>query len=401
MAGRIQTDLFGEEDAGARLSACRSHVRPSHFDPERIVLAKGALDSRERREFVERLCSLYQQAEQVLALDTPHNRVSVTGSAGSVGNEENAESDSTVRHARGKRTLAFGELKSSVRFSEEEGNACPNYWHFSPHGYCPYGCKYCYLAGTQGVWHSPTVKVYVNLPEMIEKMDRIARRLARPTAFYLGKLQDGLALDPLTGYSRILVPFFANHPYARQIVLTKSDAVENLLALRHNGRTILSWSLNPPEVAKAFEENVPTVAERIAAMCRCAEAGYPLRAVIMPIVPVPDWQRIYATFLARLLTDVPLSRLTLGGICIYDHARFLMERRLGRDNAISNAIGSAKSADGRARYGATRRAEIYCHLLGVVRDVRPDLDVALCLEEREVWESVGLMHNLGRCNCVL
>jgi cation diffusion facilitator CzcD-associated flavoprotein CzcO len=26
----------------------------------------------------------------------------------------------------------------------QEGNACPNYWHFSPYGFCPYDCEYCY-----------------------------------------------------------------------------------------------------------------------------------------------------------------------------------------------------------------------------------------------------------------
>jgi spore photoproduct lyase len=352
-------------------------------------LAKGSLASQERREFVERIHSLYPDAQRVLALDTSHNRFDL------------ATNDSVERHTRGKRTLVFGELKTAVRFSEEEGNTCPNYWHFSPYGYCPFGCKYCYLSGTQGVWHSPTVKVYVNLPEMLDRIDRTARRLGRPTAFYVGKLQDGLALDPLTGYSRLLVPFFADHPFARQILLTKSDAVDNLLPLRHGGRTILSWSLNPPEVAGAFEENTPTVAERIVAMRRCAAAGYPLRAVLMPIVPVPGWREIYERFLADLIVTVPLDRLTLGGICIYRNARALMERRLGSDNSISRAIGPARSEDGRARYGAEQRVAIYRHLLEVVRSTRPDLDVALCLEEPDVWRAVGLTDSIGRCNCVL
>lgn len=106
-------------------------------------------------------------------------------------------------HYRGKQTLVFGEHRSAVRLSEERGNTCPNYWSFSPYGFCPYECKYCYLAGTKGVSFSPTVKVFLNLPEMLGQIDRIAAQQGRPTGFYLGKLQDGLALDPLTGYSRI------------------------------------------------------------------------------------------------------------------------------------------------------------------------------------------------------
>jgi hypothetical protein len=56
------------------------------------------------------------------------------------------------------------------------------------------------LAGTPGVWFSPTVKIFLNLEEIVSEVDRTANQLGRPTAFYLGKLQDGLALEPLSGY---------------------------------------------------------------------------------------------------------------------------------------------------------------------------------------------------------
>jgi len=49
-------------------------------------------------------------------------------------------------------------------------------------------------------------------------------------------------------------------------MLTKSDNVENLVGLEHNGHTILSWSLNPPEVSEMFETNVPSISERISAI---------------------------------------------------------------------------------------------------------------------------------------
>ena len=107
---------------------------------------------------------------------------------------------------------------------------------------------------TPGVWFSPSVKIFLNLEEILAEVDRTATQLARPTAFYLGKLQDGLALEPLSGYARTMVPFFARHPYARMVILTKSADVENLLDLDHAGRTILSWTVNAPEVARQFRE---------------------------------------------------------------------------------------------------------------------------------------------------
>jgi spore photoproduct lyase len=365
-------------------------LRPQHFPVERVTMAEGSMDTPERRSFVERICALYPEVDRIEHLDVPHNRIDLD------------EKDPLRRQRSGKRTLVFGELGDAVRFSEEEGNTCPNYWHFSPYGYCPYGCKYCYLAGTRGVWFSPTVKIFVNLPEILAEIDRVACRLKQETAFYIGKLQDALALDPLTAYSTVLIPFFARHPYARQVLLTKSTHVERLLDLDHRGRTILSWSLNPPEVADVFEENVPTVYERISAMLRCAEGGYPVRAVIMPVIPVEGWEDAYTGFIRRLIETVPLSRLTFGGICIYRGARELMERKTSPDNVISEHMrASVRSDDGRLRYPPQLRASFYRLLIEAARDVRPDLDLALCLEEHEVWKALDLEHAVGRCNCVL
>jgi len=297
----------------------------------------------------------------------------------------------------------FGELESAVRFSEEKGNACPNYWHFSPYGFCPYGCRYCYLAGTPGVKFSPSVKIYVNLPEMLLEIDRIARRQQRPTAFYLGKQQDSLALDPLTAYSTVLVPFFAEHPWARLTLLTKSAHVDRLLDLEHREQSIPSWSVNPPEVSAMFEENVPSIDERLEAMRRVAERGYPIRAIMMPIIPIDGWQDVYRAFTERLLETAPIRRLTLGGICIYRSARDLMERKMGTRNLVSERIDRASpiAGDGRARYSRNLRHEVYSLIIASARRLRPDLEIALCLEEEALWESTGLRGSMGRCNCRL
>jgi len=236
------------------------------FFPSRIVLAKGSNSTATRRRLAENICGAYPEAEVVEDFSTPHNRVNLE------------QSDPLLLSDVGKRTLVLAEHKSAVRRSTEEGNSCPNFWHFSPYGFCPYGCSYCYLAGTQGVRFSPTVKIFLNLPEILAEVDRAARRLAEPTAFYLGKLQDALALDPITGYSRQIIPFFADHPTARLTMLTKSTDVENLLDLDHQGHAILSWTVNPPEVIMAFETNTPVLDKRIEAMQVAAEAGYPIRA---------------------------------------------------------------------------------------------------------------------------
>ncbi len=310
--------------------------------------------------------------------------------------------DPVLRHKRGKRTLVIGEHKSAVRFSDEQDNCCPNYWHFSPYGFCPYGCDYCYLAGTRGVWFSPTVKIFVNVDEMMARIDQIARQAGRPISFYLGKLQDGLALDPLTGYSRTLVPFFAQHPWARLVILTKSGDVDNLCGLDHRGNVILSWSLSGEAMWRQFEPGTPSPAERLNAMRRCAEAGYRIRAVIMPILPIGDWRDDYARLLDKLLTTVGVERITLGSLCSFANALRLTDAKLGLDNPIRECLaGGGPCGDGRYRFSVARRLECYQYLLAILHRRRPELPVGLCLEEPGVFAILGMTDRIGTCNCVL
>lgn len=369
----------------------REPRRPDHFRPERIVLAKGSLDSPERAALVERIRRLYPAVPVERRLDTPHNRLAP------------ASPDPLGRHVAGKRTLVFGVHQSAVRLADERGNTCPNYWHFSPYGFCPYDCQYCYLAGTRSVFLSPSVKIFVNLPEIWDEIDHTATQLSEPTAFYLGKLQDALALEPLTGYVRALIPRFACHPFAWMTLLTKAADVDDLVDLDHGGRTILSWSLNPTEIHARFERNVPSPDERLAAMKRCADADYPVRVNLMPVLPVDGWRAMYSAFLERLLSTVRLARLTFGGICIYPDARALMEKKLGRENPISGAIDphSARRDDRRQRFTPQARAEVYRFLADTARRLAPSLELALCLEEPGVMEAAGLSASRGKCNCVL
>jgi hypothetical protein len=123
----------------------------------------------------------------------------------------------------------------------------------------------------------------------------------------------------------------------------------------------------------------------------------------MPIIPVDGWQDVYGAFTKRLVEAVPIRRLTLGGICIYRSARDLMERKMGMGNRVSECIdrASPKAGDGRARYSRDLRHKVYSVIIETARRLRPDLEIALCLEEQALWESTGLVKGIGRCNCRL
>ena len=375
-------DLFNQNHVYMSIAA-------TYFNPKRIILTKGWNTCDVQVERAKSICCAYPDAEVIDMSDIPHNRVDMN------------KADILSTHYQGKQTLVLGVHKSSLGFSSEDNNTCPNYWHFSPYGFCPYDCKYCYLAGTPGVKFSPTVKIFLNIEQILSQIDKTAGQIIKPTAFYIGKLQDSLALDSLTGYSKMMVSFFARQQHARMIMLTKSSYVDNLLSLNHNKHTILSWSLNPQEISHMFEANVPTVSDRISAMQQCNKVGYPIRAVVMPIIPVRNWQKIYCRFFELLLKTVRLNRITLGQICSYSTAMQLTERKLGSQNTISNQLERAKSPDGRMRFPKKLRLEVYKYLVNYIKQQKPDLQVGLCLEEEDVFKELGIESSIGQCNCVL
>ena len=440
------------------------HVR-LRFRPEHIILARGALDTPARQAFVGKVRAAFPEASVSRQLDRPPARAGLPAA------------DDAERRRQGKRTLVIGALRRLAGRNDDaearRGAVCRPYPEFSGGaGYCPFDCRFCYVAGNRGVLASPTVKVYVNLEEMLAA---IARRLAaeggpgvtcrggsseapltaetlpcaqgdagpgrsvgrglcpaplravvgatqcgRPYVpccraqtcaapevvgpadpgelWVASKLGDPLALDPLTHFARVFVPFFAEQQRARLLYLTKSDAVEGLLDLPHAGRTVLSWSLNADMVSRALEDGAPSLDERLAAAARAAAAGYEVRFVLMPIIPVAGWREHYGDLVDRALRAVCPTRITLGTICIYPTALRVMESRFGRDNPVSELV--ERRRDGRLRFPPEVRADVYRHLIGAIRERDPALPVALCLETQEMWQRLGLDPEACLCNCV-
>jgi len=368
----------------------RSSLRvPAGLDPEEIILARGARATPARARFVERIAALFPGA-RILARDDLSHMTAARAGRLRIGE----------RVRRGGRTLVLGAMGRLEKPSCERGIVCPGYRSLSLTASCWYRCAYCYLAGTIASTVSPAVKIFVNVEDALAAIERRLRRARDGAAWYIGKLQDALALDPLTAYSRILVPFFAAHDRARLVLLTKAAAIENLLDLDHRGHTTIAWSLNPDPVASLYEPDAPPPAVRIRAAARIRTAGYPVRFQIMPIVPIPGWRDAYADLIARALDAAPPERVTLGGVCSFSTARGLLRSQVPADSPIRRALEAGEvGPDGRLRYRRETRIELYRELIAIIRDRDRSVPIGLCLEEEEVWRSAGLDPRLARCTC--
>src|SRR3954453_12502462 len=182
---------------------------------------------------------------------------------------------------RAKQTLAVALPPASKRRLQPIPPSAD--WRFDLAEGCPAHCQYCYLAGSLS--GPPITRVYANVSEILEGLadhagrgivtSALATRAAEGTTFEASCYTDPLGIEHLTGSLAATIAHFGQWQAPVQLrFTTKYDGVEPLLGIDHGGRTPIRFSLTP-EPAPRFEGGTASVAARLHAMRRVAQAGYP------------------------------------------------------------------------------------------------------------------------------
>ena len=176
---------------------------------------------------------------------------------------------------------------------------------------CYYKCDWCYLKLTyRAQW--PYITIKAEHDKLWDKTYRAIRKNKRPIMFNSGELADSLSLEHLSMFGRDFIPWFGFQPNGYLFMLTKSDNVDHILDLDHNGHTVIAWSLNEPSVSRRFEIGAPTFERRLAAAQKVQQAGYPVRVRLDPIVPFEGWREAYAETIRRIFEVLDPQRVTIG-----------------------------------------------------------------------------------------
>jgi spore photoproduct lyase len=383
---------------------------PTDFTPKRIFIDEEYLvnptawDGFEVKEPANRVVSQFPGVPLIPALRGKKIPIPITSTE---------QSSVEQRILWGKETLHLQHKKSGWlgRFDKQEyGSYCPNFRKLNLGSQCPFQCEYCFLLCTFRGLH-PIVTVALNVEDLSEFLERQFEKLCQPTLFNSGELMDPLALDRLTGVSKSLVPFFGCQENARLLLLTKSDEVDNLIAIdsvHHRGHTIVAWSLNCDEVIQRFEHGAATLDQRLEAARRCKENGYPIRFRFDPLLMIEDWQDKYAEMIHKVMTTVVPDRITIGSFRLFPQLRSIISKvylssDLLRHDMVKPFVPKVDFSGIRERYPDDVRLRMYQHVINEVRRYDPDgsIPIALCKEEYEMWDKVGLEKERTRdlCNC--
>ncbi len=232
--------------------------------------------------------------------------------------------DERRSYAQAKTTLAIVTAPPSARKLQPIPPSAD--WQFHLAQGCPAHCQYCYLAGS--VSGPPVTRAYANAEEILDGLgpflgqgtitSRQADRVDEGTTFEASCYTDPLGIEHLTGSLAMAIQYFGRWamPAGLRTQLrftTKFAQVDALLGLAHHGRTRIRFSVNAAGIARDFEGGTASVPQRLGALRKVAQAGYPVGLTIAPIMPVEGWRAQYTELLegaAEALRGIPAPDVT-------------------------------------------------------------------------------------------
>ena len=343
-----------------------------HYAPDVIYIDEAAAPYPKTAEMLARLphvpvVRVKDKTEALVALQSSANRIDA-----------------------GKQVLFLTTQKG--RFFKKcpgtKGQICCNYYVVNFATNCHLDCSYCILQGYYE--NNPFITFFVNTDDLLAELDAVFSE--DPTRLFrvgTGEFTDSLAMDDITEFSKIVVPFFANRPNATLELKTKSDLIENLLTLDHRGRVSVAWSVNAPRRISSEEPKTATLDERLRAAARCQDAGYQIGFHFDPIFYYPGWEAEYHGVIEQMFDVVRpenVSWISLGGFRYAPELKPIIRRRFPESQILCGEFISC--ADGKMRYLKPIRLEIYRSMLAKIHRYGRHIPVYLCMDSPQVWRQV-------------
>lgn len=291
----------------------------------------------------------------------------------------------------GKRRMVIMRRRAPFMMACPAGSsdfACCGYLVLTLASNCPMDCGYCFLQ--EYLADNPGFQVYANYTDAFDELERLRRNApARGFRVGTGELADSLAFDSLTGISRELVEYFSGRDDLTLEFKTKTDEIENLLAIDPKGRTLISWTLSPERVFRSTEHRTAAPAARIEAARRVLDAGYRVAFHLDPIIAYAGAERDYLALIEELfeaIAPAQIAFISMGGLRMTPALRAAARRRFPDDPMLvgEEVLGQ----DGRYRTFTPLRLKLYAVLSERIKQSNAKLQTYLCMESASVHRRV-------------
>ncbi len=262
---------------------------------------------------------------------------------------------------------------------------CRPCWRIHLQEGCVHRCGYCPLGGA--------LISMLNIEDYCRHLGQIIERHPWQETYLLDDDGDPPCLEPQQGTLGHLIEYFGTLKGRYLVIHTKTWNTDWLRGLKHNGNTIMVWSLSGATQSKVIEPRTGTTIQRIEAARVAQDAGYTVRYKFKPIIPVRNWRQDAEQAVELLFAR---TRPDLISLCVYmwmdiDEMLRRVPRELLDDSFVQAAI-DAKDAmkDTLARpFPPQVRETIYEHFLREIRRWDKDVPVSLSTENFAMWKQLG------------
>ncbi len=163
-------------------------------------------------------------------------------------------------------------------------------------------CLYCYLVCNYN--KCAYLRLFVNREQMLDKIKKVANQSETNLTFEIGSNSDLILENTITGNLNWTIENFCNNPKGFLTFPTKFDMVDPILPLDHKGKIIVRMSVNPKDIIRTIEVGTSPLENRVEAINKLSEAGYPIGILVAPIILVENWREQYTQLISYLAENL-------------------------------------------------------------------------------------------------
>lgn len=214
------------------------------------------------------------------------------------------DSHNSIKEMREKENAEFGKMKRNLIIGTRkthkyvENQKVSDYLVPYTSSGCTAMCLYCYLVCNYN--KCAYLRLFVNREQMLDRLIKKSVSSDKPLTFEIGSNSDLVLENTITGNLGYTIPRFAEEGFGRLTFPTKFHMVDSLLDLPHKGKVIFRMSVNPQPLINRIELGTSNLQERIEAVNKMCEAGYPCGLLIAPVMLVDGWKEMYTELLEQL-----------------------------------------------------------------------------------------------------
>ena len=196
---------------------------------------------------------------------------------------------------------------------------------------CIFDCAYCYL---KGMYPSANIVVFVNIEDIFAEVECILKE--HPLYLCVSYDTDLLAMESITGYAKEWCAFVEKHENLKIEIRTKCVNPTFFRNIIPGTRVIYAFTLSPQAVIEAFEQDTPSLTERLSCAAEVVRVGCPVRLCFDPMIYVSDWKQHYEEMLRQVFCSIDMEKIVDVSVGTFRIAQDYLKnmRRQAPDSAV-------------------------------------------------------------------